>query len=246
MTLAGPGGIGKTTLAVEVAAANRRAIRVTARTSSISRRSAMSGWFPAALVAALGVDVEPDDDVMERLRTALADRSILLRHRQLRAPLPGIAELVGGLLGSNPGVRVVATSREPLNVAGERVWPVDPLDVPPAEQLVRRDPDLCVRRPVHLPPADERGDPVVECRRRRRCRDDLSQSWRAWPLALELAAARTRTLSLPDLADRLGHSISELALPGHGESAPSPHVAGCPRLGLSTCCRRPARRRSER
>ena len=99
-----------------------------------------------------------------------------------------------------PGVRIVATSREPLNVAGERVWPLDPLDVPPAERLVRRDPDLGVRRPVHLPPAGERGDPHVECRRRRRCRDDLSHPGghgRSPSSSPRLAPARCRCPTWP-------------------------------------------------
>ena len=68
---------------------------------------------------------------MERVRAALADRSIVLLIDNCEHLLPGIAELVAGLLGSNPGVRVLATSREPLQVAGEQVWPLDPLDVPP-------------------------------------------------------------------------------------------------------------------
>jgi predicted ATPase len=112
-------------------------------------------------------------------------------------------------------LQIVATSREPLDIAGERVWPLSPLDVPPAtasrdevEQstsgalfLARLPTDAATRS---LDDEDVRAVAAV-------CR-----SLDGIPLGLELAAARTRTLSLADLAERLEHSIGDLAVTGHG------------------------------
>ena len=132
VTLTGVGGIGKTRLAIELA------------TQTVGRLT-YGPFFvdlapigdielvPAALAAALGVQVEPNDDVMARIRSALADHPIVMVVDNCEHLLPGIAELVAAVLRSSPGVRVLATSRESLGVAGERVCPVDPLRVPPTD-----------------------------------------------------------------------------------------------------------------
>ena len=214
VTLVGTGGIGKTTLAVEVAGQTAGRYESGPYFVDLAPLGDV-GQVPGALVSALGVDVEPDDDVMERLRDALADRSTVLLIDNCEHLLPGIAELVAGLLGSNPGIRVLATSREPLQVAGEQVWPLDPLDVPPpssSPEEIRASASgvlfisrLPVNVATHVSSVEDVAAVGVICR-----------NLEGLPLALELAAARTRTLSLPDLADRLGRSISELARPGHG------------------------------
>ena len=214
VTLVGTGGIGKTTLAVEVAGQTAGRYESGPYFVDLAPLGDV-GQVPGALVSALGVDVEPDDDVMERLRDALADRSTVLLIDNCEHLLPGIAELVAGLLGSNPGIRVLATSREPLQVAGEQVWPLDPLDVPPpssSPEEIRASASgvlfisrLPVNVATHVSSVEDVAAVGVICR-----------NLEGLPLALELAAARSRTLSLPDLADRLGRSISELARPGHG------------------------------
>jgi predicted ATPase len=125
-----------------------------------------------------------------------------------------MSALVSGLLASTGGLRVLATSREALGVAGERAWPLDPLEVPPADSSpgeVRASEAgtlLLSRLPLNvatqsLSAADVAAVGVI-------CR-----SLDGMPLALELAAARSRTLSLPDLADRLATSINELQGSGH-------------------------------
>ena len=78
------------------------------------------------------MDVGAHDNAIERARTAIADESVVIIVDNCEHLLPGVSELIVRLLVSAPRLRVVATSRQPLDVAGERVWPLDPLGVPPA------------------------------------------------------------------------------------------------------------------
>ena len=131
VTLTGVGGIGKTRLAIELATRTAGRDRFGPYFVDLAPISDVE-LVPAALAGALGVRVEPTADVMTLVRSALADHSVVVVLDNCEHLLPAIAELVGALLASSPRLRVVATSREPLGVAGERVCPVDPLRVPPA------------------------------------------------------------------------------------------------------------------
>ncbi len=243
VTITGTGGIGKTTLAVEVAARTAGRYEFGPYFVDLAPLGDI-GLIPAALVAALGVEVDPTDDLIERVRAALADHSIVLVMDNCEHLLPGVAELVAGLLVSTPGVRVVATSREPLGVAGERVWPLEPLDVPPvdgsSEQI--RDSESGVLFISRLPMNVASGALSVE---------DLAavgaicRSVEGMPLGLELAAARSRTLSLP---------TSPNGSPTRSASWDSTATACClvigrcvpPSTGAIDCCLRPPRRGSGR
>jgi predicted ATPase/DNA-binding SARP family transcriptional activator/thioredoxin-like negative regulator of GroEL len=216
VTLTGVGGISKTRLAIELAAGMIGCHEYGPFFVDLVPIGDAE-LIPAAVAAALGVQVDPHDDVTERVRSALADHSIVVVIDNCEHLLPGVAELIAGLLASAAGVRLVATSREPLGVAGERVWPLDPLGVPPetsspdqirdsesAALFLARLPTNVAARPLSVEDVAAVGA--------------ICRSLEGMPLALELAAARSRTLSLPELAERLEHSISELALPGHGVS----------------------------
>jgi predicted ATPase/DNA-binding SARP family transcriptional activator/tetratricopeptide (TPR) repeat protein len=214
VTLTGTGGIGKTRLATEMAA-------------RLAGRHQFGPYFvdlvpvadpdlvPSALAATLAVEVDAHADVMERVRSALDGHDVVLVMDNCEHLLPGVAGLVAGLLAGSSGVRVLATSREPLDVAGERVWPVSPLDVPADSASLEEIEHsasgalFIARLPMNVTARSLSPDDVTAVGAVCRGLDGI-------PLGLELAAARSRTLSLTDLADRLEQSITELALPGHG------------------------------
>jgi predicted ATPase/DNA-binding SARP family transcriptional activator len=214
ITLTGVGGIGKTRLAVELAAQPVGRHRFGPYFVDLAAVGDVE-LVPAAVVVALGIAVEPTDDVMTVVRDALVDHEVLVVVDNCEHLLPGVAELVGGLLMSCSGLRVLATSREALGVAGERVCPVDPLGIPPAEAAVDQIEEsdagalFLARLPMNMttgPLGPEEFAAVAGiCRRL----DGI-------PLGLELAAARCRTMSLSQLADRLDRSIGELAPARHG------------------------------
>ena len=214
VTITGTGGIGKTTLAVEVAARTAGRYEFGPYFVDLAPLGDI-GLIPGALVAALGVEVDPTDELIERVRAALADHSIVLIMDNCEHLLPGVAELVAGLLVSTPGVRVVATSREPLGVAGERVWPLEPLDVPPvdgsSEQI--RDSESGVLFISRLPMNVASGWLSVE---------DLAavgaicRSVEGMPLGLELAAARVAPCRCPTSPTASPTRSASWRLHGHG------------------------------
>ncbi len=121
------------------------------------------------------------------------------------------AALDRGLLAAAPELRVLATSREPLGLAGERVWPVRPLEVPDEslrdrDQLARVESvQLLLDRARAVRPDLEVGDDDVAAVVR------ICRALDGMPLAIELAAGRLRSLSFADLAERLGDQLKVLA-----------------------------------
>ena len=133
VTLTGVGGIGKTRLAIDlVTQARHEWGPFFVDLAGINDAELV----PAALAAALGVQVQPNQDAITVVGAVLADHLVVILVDNCEHLLPGIAELIAGLVASSSGVRVVATSREALGVAGERVCPVGPLPVPSADASV--------------------------------------------------------------------------------------------------------------
>jgi predicted ATPase/class 3 adenylate cyclase len=200
VTLTGPGGTGKTRLAVAVAAATAEdytqgVFFVPLETVS----SADVMW--TAIATALGVP--PEGRLPPGLFDHLAQRSALLVLDNLEQ-VQGADAVVRDLLSAAPGIRVVATSRLPLHVSGEQEFPVPPLEVPGADdadaetatavQLFVSSAQL-VKPSFALTP--ENTHAVVEvCRRL----DGL-------PLALELVAARLKLLTPQALLARLDQAL---------------------------------------
>jgi predicted ATPase/DNA-binding SARP family transcriptional activator len=201
VTLTGPGGAGKTSLAVQVAVDNtaRHPDGVwLVRLAGVERPE----MVPEVVAESVGAQ-RPAGAVIDSLVGYLRDRSALVVLDNCEHLVQACAELTDRLLTSGARLRLLVTSREPLRVPGEVQVPVSPLPVPPPDADPARVLDypavrLFVDRATSVNPhlgvdTDAAGRHIG-----RICRqlDGL-------PLALELAAARAATLPLADLADRL-------------------------------------------
>jgi len=218
VTLLGPGGAGKTRLAVESAEAFASSVPDGAWLVELA--SVLDpAQVPHAVLAALGlrdmglVSVRPaagpsaDADATGRLVTALSGRAQLIVLDNCEHLVGAAATLADRLLADCPGVRILVTSREPLGITGEVLWPVQPLGLDHAVRLF--------------------ADRAAAARPGYRARDDrlaverICSGLDGMPLAIELAAARLRTLSAEQIADRLGDrfrlltSGSRTAMPRH-------------------------------
>ncbi|MFF4212858.1 BTAD domain-containing putative transcriptional regulator [Streptomyces sp. NPDC001796] len=183
VTLTGPGGAGKTRLAME--AARRHPDVHFIELAPLTDGSAV----PYAVLTALGVRDGfrgPAVDATERLLAALEDRELLLVLDNCEHLVEDAAHLAALVLAACPGVRVLATGREALGITGEVLCPVPPLPPEHAERLF-------LDRARAVRPGFEGHARVT----------DVCAALDGLPLAIELAAARLRTLTPDELADRL-------------------------------------------
>lgn len=217
LTLVGPGGIGKSRLLLQLAHA-RLDVHVDGVWWVELAPLREAGQLAPAVAAVLGVKEEPGQDITEALLRFVRDRQLLLVLDNCEQVLAGTAALAKALLQAGPGVTLAASSRELLRVAGERAYVVPPLAVPalqrpgqphaapqPVEALAELEAvQLFVDRAQSADPAwrldDGNAAAVAEiCHRL----DGI-------PLALELAAARTRALPVSTIAERLRGSLALL------------------------------------
>jgi predicted ATPase/DNA-binding CsgD family transcriptional regulator len=221
VSLVGPGGVGKTRLAVRAASDLARGFADGAWLAELGEVSD-AGLVTHAVLAALDLRDQAGARPMEILVSYLWQRQLLLVIDNCEHVLEAAAQLVSEVLRAAPDVRVIATSREPLQIAGEYVVPIPPLELPseggsePLAQLQQNDAVmLFVERAAAASGAFEltvanRATVVALCRRL----DGL-------PLAIELAAVRTRVLSIEQILDRLSDRFALLtgggreALPRH-------------------------------
>ncbi len=126
VTLTGPGGVGKTRLAMQVAADVLSSFADGAWVCELAKVTEPAA-LDHAMLAELGYVVRPGATPRVSLLEALSAREVLLVVDNCEHLRAGTAELVSAILHSASGVKVLATSREPLGVPGERVWSVDPL-----------------------------------------------------------------------------------------------------------------------
>ncbi|MEU8709908.1 BTAD domain-containing putative transcriptional regulator [Streptomyces sp. NPDC048565] len=215
VTITGPGGVGKTRLALATAGGLSGEFPdgvwlVECEGLGAPEQGAGRWHLAPHVLATLGIQEAaghsdaPSADGSRALRQLVdyaADRRMLLVLDNCEHVLDGIAELVRRLLEQAPGVKVLATSREPLRLPGETVLPLPPLRLPgsaePAELERSSAVDLFVERarsadPSFVLDADAAPAVVAMCRRL----DGI-------PLALELAATRVRALGVHELLDRL-------------------------------------------
>jgi predicted ATPase len=195
VTLTGPGGTGKTRLAVEAAAALRAEYPDGAWLVELAGVAAPDGVGPAvagalgAVAAALG-SPQPPGSAVQLIVRHLAGRSLVVVLDNCEHVIAGAAALAGTLAGAVPGLRLIATSREALGIPGEVLVPVGGLAIPAAVELFA-DRARAVQ-PGFL--ADGPAGDVIE---------DICRRLDGLPLAVELAAARLRALPLATVAERL-------------------------------------------
>jgi predicted ATPase len=196
VTLVGPGGVGKTRLALE--SLRRRAARHASGTRIVELTTLSDpAAVPAAMVAAIGVAVDGDTSPSALRRAGGLDVLVLLDNCE--HVIDSVAETVEHLLVGGRA-RVLATSRERLGVPGETVLPVTPLpvsgDAPPARALF-----LDRAAAAGLGPAAYALDTDVV--------DRVVSRLDGLPLAIEMAAARAPLLGLTELADALDRGLDE-------------------------------------
>jgi predicted ATPase/DNA-binding CsgD family transcriptional regulator/tetratricopeptide (TPR) repeat protein len=222
VTLCGAGGIGKTRLALRLL-------------SAVAQEYPDGTWFvelaevrrpqdvPVKVAAALGIDEEPRRQLADTVADALRPRQALIVLDNCEHLIGACASLCQRLLASAPGLKVIVTSREPMRVAAEAVWHVPPLALPPAgssaaDEVLRYDSvQLFAMRAAAAAPgftvtAGNAAAVAAVCR----ALDGL-------PLAIELAAAWARALSVGQIRARLDHRLTLLT---SGERAvPARHRA---------------------
>jgi predicted ATPase/DNA-binding SARP family transcriptional activator len=213
VTLTGAGGVGKTSLAIAVA---RRLGETYDDGAWLVELAALDGAsagptdVAAAVASALRDGGNAHARALDRLVAALSTRQALVVMDNCEHVVEAAAEVSARLLRDAPGVRILATSREPLAVLGEQRWPVPPLDLPAADACAELAGEsaavqLFVARAAAADPrfrlTRANADAVVEiCRRL----DGL-------PLALELAASRVAAMDVQDLVARLDDRFRLLA-----------------------------------
>jgi predicted ATPase/DNA-binding CsgD family transcriptional regulator len=221
VSLAGPGGVGKTRLAIRAAADLRRGFRDGGWLAEFAelREPDLVG---NAVMAALGLRDQTGTEPMALLLSYLRDKELLLVVDNCEHLLDAAAQLVTDIMKAAPGVRIIATSREPLSAPGEYVVPVPPLELPtagPGEALDRLRRNEAVMLFTERAAAASGTFELTAANQAAVV--DLCRRLDGLPLAIELAAVRTRVLSVEQILDRLADRFSLLtgtsraALPRH-------------------------------
>jgi len=211
VTLTGAGGTGKTRLALQVAAdevgAHEHGVWLVELAGVQDPR-----FVSRAVARVLDVRERGDEPILRTLRERLRDRAMLLVLDNCEHVIDACAELVADLLAACPRLRVLATSREALDVAGEIAWPVPPLALPASNELSPAM-ELFAERARAARPAfvlDDSTRPAVA---------SLCRGLDGLPLAIELAASRVRSLSVHDILSRLDDRFRLLAPRRRGQEA---------------------------
>jgi non-specific serine/threonine protein kinase len=206
VTIAGPGGVGKTRLASELV--RRLAVKRVDGAWLVDLAVGPSATEVAAETArVLGLKGQVGATPTEALRQHLADRDLLIVLDNCEHVVDQAAALSQALLTSCPGLRIIVTSREVLDVPGERVWRLQPLRIDDAIQLfVERARE---RDPGFRFDDDAEADLARLCERLDRL-----------PLALELAAGWIGVMSVVEILEQLGRGMGLLR---GGRFAPARH-----------------------
>ncbi|MFE0106231.1 ATP-binding protein [Streptomyces sp. NPDC059009] len=225
LTLTGAGGIGKTRLALRAARQAQAAFPDGVWVTELSPLHD-PGLVGLAVMETLGLADQSTKDVVPTIADWLSGRRLLLVLDSCEHVLPGCVAMLRELLADAPGLRVMATSRQPLGVGGEQRIDVDPLPVTGEHAVAAR---LFAERAAAATPGfrlDARNKTAVRaiCRRL----DGV-------PLAIELAAAQLTDLSVEVLRERLGERLPSRLdlLTSPGDRTPPRHQALRTTIGWS-------------
>ena len=207
VTVTGPGGVGKTRLACEVA---RREVSRFADGAWLAELARVSepAQVAVAILTALGLAEDRDMPPGRQLVTVMGRRQLLLVLDNCEHVLSAVARLCSDLLRAADDIRILATSREPMKVPGEIRWRLEPLRLPSAgERPGAEESDAVALFAERARRADRRfaldgtSRPVVE---------RIVGRLDGMPLAIELAAARVEALGVDQLVDRLDDQVQVL------------------------------------
>jgi predicted ATPase/class 3 adenylate cyclase/DNA-binding CsgD family transcriptional regulator len=190
VTLTGAGGVGKTRLALEVATSMAPKFSDGSHYVDLAPVTDPAA-LPITVLRAMGLSDQPGWSTTEILTRSIADRHTLLLLDNCEHQLDATADLVDQLLGRCPNLTLFATSREPISVPGEATWRVPSLSL--ADEAVELFTDRARLARADFTVTEDNAGVVGEiCRRL----DGM-------PLAIELAAARVRALTLDEIMDGL-------------------------------------------
>ena len=235
VTITGPGGAGKTRLALELGR-QRAATPLHPDGVWVVDLAGVADQDLVASAVATALDLQLPDRRLpaSALVAQLSGRHLLLVLDNCEHLLPAMTVLVGQLLAGCPDLVVLTTSREPLALSGEMAWRTPSLNLPPdgpviapSEMAAVESVELFVNRAWAVAPSfvlDETTAPVVAAI----CRD-----LDGIPLALELAAARLAHLSVGQILDRLGDALTVLASRGIPSTVSRPWPR--PSIGATSC-----------
>ncbi len=202
VTLVGTGGVGKTSIGLELA---RRVAHhspdgaFVVELVTVADRDATLGAFATAL----DVNTRQETSIEEAIVDLLRSRSVLLLVDNCEHVIDQVATLVDRILRAAPAVSIIATSREPLAVTSERVWAIEPLAVP-ADDLV--DPEQLAAVPsiaLFLERARAADPGFVLTSVNASAVTEICRRLDGIPLAIELAAARASAIDVTEIARRL-------------------------------------------
>ncbi len=208
VTLTGAGGSGKTRLALAVAHQGLPHQPDGVWWVDLAALTDL-GLLPQAVASALGVALSPTQAPLDQVHQWLAGRTLLLVLDNCEHLIVTVGELVGSLLARAAHLHILTTSRERLNVAGEVVWIVPPLALPPTTPVPLATLRVVPAVAFFVARASAVGSFTLTAQNAPAVRQICTQL-DGLPLALELAAAWLRVLNVEQLAMRLGESLALL------------------------------------
>jgi len=218
ITVVGPGGIGKTSVAIATAEQLIGAYEDGVWSVDLGRL-ADPAFVRSTVAAAVRISMNPEDP-LETLAAALRNARLLLVLDNCSHVIDAVAGLVVAILRTAPGVHILATSREPLRVEGEHIYRLGPLECPPASERLTAAEALrfpAVQLFVDLAAASHSGfelrdedAPLI---------GEICRRLDGIPLAIELAAARVGVLGVHGLAARL-ENVLQVLTGGHRMALP--------------------------